>query len=332
MVASLLPGSQFDKRHRRIVRTCGGMESAMVTNKLFAPVVLLAALSLTALPAAAGQGRSRENHGDRGKAVAQATQRQAAPRQSARQNESRQGQASRSETRREQGSSRQAAPQQSARRQNESRQQAPRYAPRPNQAPPSSPRAEPGRAYAVPRGTYDRRDNRPADRDGRRYDGSGRYDRDNRAYRRSYGPSYRPSYRPYYRPYYYRPHYFARPYFAFRPRLTIGFGLWLGYPVPYPYAYVGGYAPGLYGSVGVVRGVSVYGGLSFDISPYDAAVFVDGQYVGTVADFPPNAPPLTLTPGVYRIEVQASGYRPMVWDVTIVPGQVIPYRGAMQPY
>src|SRR3954470_3532683 len=34
---------------------------------------------------------------------------------------------------------------------------------------------------------------------------------------------------PYYRPYYYR------PYYSFRPHVSLGFGLWMGYPVPYPY-------------------------------------------------------------------------------------------------
>lgn len=149
-----------------------------------------------------------------------------------------------------------------------------------------------------------------------------------RDYRRAYRPTYRvvAPYRVY------RPHYFARAYFTFRPRLNIGFGFWLGYPVSYPYAYLGTYVPTVYGQVGVARPVSVYGGLSFEVSPYDAAVFVDGEYAGTVGQYPPNAPPLTLTPGPHHVEVQAAGYRPMEWDVTIVPGQVIPWQGAMQPF
>ena len=93
-----------------------------------------------------------------------------------------------------------------------------------------------------------------------------------------------------------------------------------------------GYTPRVYGTIGVARGVSIDGGVSFDISPYDALVFVDGQYVGRVDDFSPIAPPLTLTPGLHRIEVQAGGYQPMAWDVEIVPGQVIPYQGAMRRY
>jgi len=30
---------------------------------------------------------------------------------------------------------------------------------------------------------------------------------------------------------------FYRPYYAFRPRLSLGFGLWAGYPIAYPYGY-----------------------------------------------------------------------------------------------
>src|ERR1041385_7745962 len=33
---------------------------------------------------------------------------------------------------------------------------------------------------------------------------------------------------------FYRP-YYARPYYSFRPRVSLGFGLWVGYPVRYPY-------------------------------------------------------------------------------------------------
>lgn len=40
--------------------------------------------------------------------------------------------------------------------------------------------------------------------------------------------------------YYYRPYYsggFYRPYYSFRPRISLGFGLTIGYPVAYPYSY-----------------------------------------------------------------------------------------------
>jgi hypothetical protein len=134
--------------------------------------------------------------------------------------------------------------------------------------------------------------------------------------------------------YSYRPYYYSRPYYVFRPRLSLGFGLWIGFPIPYPY-YSYGYANPGYGyplsTLGLAPGAA-YGGISFEVDPYDAAIYVDGDYVGIVNDFGPNAQPLTLRIGTHRVEIQATGYAPIVWDVNVIPGQVIPYRGAMQPY
>ncbi len=154
---------------------------------------------------------------------------------------------------------------------------------------------------------------------------------------------------PHYAPY--RPYYFGHSYYSFRPYWNIGFGLWVGYTVPYPYTYFyAGYAPRVYGTYYSTTNyysgsdyygiepymakpaVSVYGGVSFDIQPSDADLFIDGEFVGTVGTFSPTGEPLTLTPGEHRIAIQRNGYRPMEWDVTIEPGQVIPYRGVMERY
>ncbi len=130
-------------------------------------------------------------------------------------------------------------------------------------------------------------------------------------------------------------YYYSRPYYAFRPRASIGFGVWLGYPVTLP---SWGYAPfPLYGYpsggyVNVMPSTASYGGVSFEITPYQADLYVDGQLIGQVGDFTPNHPPLTLAPGVHQVEVVAEGYVPLVFDVTVVPGQVLPYRGDLQPY
>ena len=172
---------------------------------------------------------------------------------------------------------------------------------------------------------------------------------------------------------------FYRPYYAFRPRLSLGVGLWVGYPVSYPYYYdpsfgypypdpygypapsygypapypASGYPPSGYpsspyppsgsaapsyptqqpapGSVGVQPGErSASGGVSFEITPSTAAVFVDGTYVGTVADFGPASPPLGLTLGRHHIEVRASGYQSMAFDTDVTPGQIVPYQGTLQ--
>jgi len=168
---------------------------------------------------------------------------------------------------------------------------------------------------------------------------------------------------------------FYRPYYSFRPRLSLGFGLWLGYPVPYPYygypypyppdPYAYGYAAPTYGtssqpypddrssndrpdpddqsadqnysaqqpgpSVGVQPGnQAAPGGVSFEITPDTAAVFVDGTYVGTAADFSPTTSPLGLIPGRHHVEIRASGYRTMTFDADVTTGQVLPYKGTLQ--
>ncbi len=126
---------------------------------------------------------------------------------------------------------------------------------------------------------------------------------------------------------------YGRPYYFFRPRFSIGFGVYLGYPVPYPVpygppAYVFGY-PG--GVVMTPPPAGEYGGISFDIQPDDATVSVDGAYVGIARDFSPMNQPLTLTPGRHHVELQAPDMVPLGFDVDIVAGQVVPFSGALQP-
>ena len=74
------------------------------------------------------------------------------------------------------------------------------------------------------------------------------------------------------------------------------------------------------------------GGLSFDIQPSNAQVFIDGQYIGPVSTFSPHQAPLTVPAGRHHVEIRADGYRASSFDVDVVVGQVIPYQGAMQTY
>ena len=85
-------------------------------------------------------------------------------------------------------------------------------------------------------------------------------------------------------------------------------------------------------SVGAERGgqASAPGGVSFEITPDSAAVFVDGTYVGTAGTFGPRSQPLGLISGRHHIEVRASGYRTMTFDADVKAGQVIPYQGTLQ--
>jgi hypothetical protein len=141
----------------------------------------------------------------------------------------------------------------------------------------------------------------------------------------------RPSYG---RPYYGAPHYYARPY-VFRPRWSIGFGFYAGYPVPYDYAYP--YPVPVYGyaapstPIVVGPGSTQYGGVSLEVSPSDASVYVDGEYAGLVRDFDGTQGTLTLANGHHQIEITAPGYEPMTLDVDTAPGEIIPYRGDLQP-
>jgi hypothetical protein len=152
---------------------------------------------------------------------------------------------------------------------------------------------------------------------------------------------------------------YSSPYYAFRPRFNLGFGLWVGYPVAFPYGYFGlgygygypygydsydygygdpGYysaapapapAPGTYAPNYSSSDSSQQGGMSFDIQPVDAAVFLDGKYVGAATDFGPQQPPLTVAAGRHHLDLRAQGYQTMSFDVTVVAGQVLPYQGAM---
>jgi PEGA domain len=172
-------------------------------------------------------------------------------------------------------------------------------------------------------------------------------------------PAYRGSRGPLVRTRIVRP--FYRPFYAFRPHFSLGLGLFLGYPVAYPWDYVGlypwdpyaydGFGPyAAYGAPAppppnapaddpfgtVAPGTAPdadsrnVGGISLDISPSDATVTVDGSYAGTVGDFSPSSAPLTLVPGPHHVVVAKPGFRSMIFDATIAQGQVLPYQGQMQ--
>jgi hypothetical protein len=149
------------------------------------------------------------------------------------------------------------------------------------------------------------------------------------------------------------PVHFFRPYYAFHPRVRIGFGLWGGYPFAYPYAFYYPYYPSYYypyvpsypyAPNGYVRSDATsgtsgslaqpsetnLGGLSFEITPSNAELFVDNMRVGTVGDFTPTTQPLGVEAGHHHVEIRAPGYQTMSFDVDITAGQVIPYQGSLE--
>jgi len=118
--------------------------------------------------------------------------------------------------------------------------------------------------------------------------------------------------------------------FLFRPRLGVGFGVFLGYPFDYPLYDPWDYPGYPIGMPAYIPGQG-YGGVSFAISPADASVAVDGTYAGTVNQFASPQSPLNLAPGPHHIEIQAAGYSTLDFDVNVEAGQVIPYAGDLQP-
>jgi hypothetical protein len=95
--------------------------------------------------------------------------------------------------------------------------------------------------------------------------------------------------------------------------------------------YYGGgyYGSGYYGSGPYRRGFSSFdlGELRLRVSPRHAQVFIDGYYAGIVDDFDGIIQSMKLEEGPYRIEIVAPGYEPLQFDVRILPGQKITYRG-----
>ena len=79
----------------------------------------------------------------------------------------------------------------------------------------------------------------------------------------------------------------------------------------------------------VAPGPTTSGGVSFEVNPPDAQVFVDGGYIGTAEDFDGTKQPLTLAVGQHRVELRRQGYQVVTFDVNVLAGQVIPYRGDM---
>jgi PEGA domain len=145
---------------------------------------------------------------------------------------------------------------------------------------------------------------------------------------------------------------FHGSFFAFRPRFDLGFGFFAGYPFPYPWGYFAPYPYYQYDYPYDYPDGATYdpnsaensdsstaapavdqrnlGGISFDVTPADAQVYVDGTYVGTAKDFSPSSAPLTLTPRKHQVVIQKAGYQTMTFESDVPQGQVIPYQGKLQ--
>ena len=150
-------------------------------------------------------------------------------------------------------------------------------------------------------------------------------------------------------------HFHAPPYYLLRLQQDQRFGLYLGYPVGYPYYYFssGGYLDPycfysppptfLYGSSESItstqtRSSSVLqrvapasiGEVRLRINPGRAAVLMDGVDVGTADDYS-GAAKLALAAGLHHFELRAPGYQTLIFDVDVRPGRMIPYQAVLQP-
>jgi hypothetical protein len=71
------------------------------------------------------------------------------------------------------------------------------------------------------------------------------------------------------------------------------------------------------------------GGLRLKIEPKNADVFVDGYYAGMVNDFNGTFQHVNRRPGPHHIEVSASGYETLAFDLIIQSRHTMTYRGAL---
>ena len=194
-----------------------------------------------------------------------------------------------------------------------------RYEPRPNN----------GRDYAVPRYSVPpprapyRNDYGPG-RPGNDYkrDGHGRNDY---PYGRTY---YAPSYRYAYPNRGYGSGYYARPYYGPRGGVRFGLGVSIFAGTPFGFSFVYGRAPAYAYRYPMRQGIA-YGGVSFLVDPDFAEVYIDGVFVGHAREF--GGQPVPVSAGYHRVELYAPNCEGVGFDVHIVPGQVIPYRGSLVP-
>ena len=72
------------------------------------------------------------------------------------------------------------------------------------------------------------------------------------------------------------------------------------------------------------------GALRIKVKPREAKVLVDGTFAGTVDDFDGNFQKLRLDEGAHKVELQADGFEPLRFDVLIVVGQTVTYKGKLR--
>jgi hypothetical protein len=90
--------------------------------------------------------------------------------------------------------------------------------------------------------------------------------------------------------------------------------------------YGGGYSGSTYGR----SDYREVGGVRLKVDPNHAQVYVDGYYVGEVDNFDGMFQKLNLEAGAHRVEIRAEGYVPEQFEVMVIPGETITYRGDLK--
>ena len=115
---------------------------------------------------------------------------------------------------------------------------------------------------------------------------------------------------------------------AWRNRIRFGLGISIFSGRPFAFRFDYGWRPS-FGYRYTMRPGLAYGGMSFLLNPDFAEVYIDGEFVGIARDF--GGQPVPVAVGYHRIELYASGFEPVAFDINVMPGQVIPYRGSLNP-
>jgi hypothetical protein len=174
---------------------------------------------------------------------------------------------------------------------------------------------------AVPRSSRPVAQGRPVPRGGTVYRSAPR------VYNNYYYPRYSPRY--YYPRHLYPYGYggFGLGYFYYNP-YGWGANVYYGNPGYYGGGYYGG---GYYGGGYYSRPGYPTGELRLRVEPKHAEVWVDGYFAGYVDDYDGIVQSLTLEEGANHIEIMAPGFETLSFDVRILPGQKITYRGVLRP-
>jgi hypothetical protein len=111
-----------------------------------------------------------------------------------------------------------------------------------------------------------------------------------------------------------------------RVRFGLNVSIFAGSPFRFRFDY--GWRPS-FSYYYTMRPGLAYGGMSFLLQPDYAEVYIDGEFVGNARDF--GGQPVPVAAGYHRIELYAPGFEPTAFDINVLPGQVIPYRGSLYP-